>query len=171
MSQVDVRLLHGNPAEIEKLQKVLEGAPNYSKRITGCPPGADDAESLCSIIPEGVDYEDKFVYGIYLDKEMIGCIDVLRGYPKEGTALIGLFLLAETYQQKGYGSLAFELLKKHLSRWEECQILRLGNVRTNEVVFPFWKKMGFAEIGEVKPFNYNEIESEVVVMERPLYEV
>jgi hypothetical protein len=34
---------------------------------------------------------------------MIGCADVIRGYPTPDKAVIGLLLLAESWQQHGFG--------------------------------------------------------------------
>src|SRR5436309_11130953 len=78
---VDLRLLSGGPEEMAALQQVLEGAPTYAERVTGHPPGPADAQSLMTILPPDIDYADKFVWGVLLDDEMVGCADVIRGWP------------------------------------------------------------------------------------------
>ena len=90
---VDLRLLSGGPEEMAALQQVLEGAPTYAERVTGHPPGPADAQSLMTILPPDIDYADKFVWGVMLDGEMVGCADVIRGWPSVDTAHIGLLVL------------------------------------------------------------------------------
>jgi hypothetical protein len=97
-SEITLRLLEGTPAEMTELQRVLEEAPSYSHRVTGLPPGPSDAQSTYSILPPGKTYEDKFVFGIWRAAAMIGVIDVVRGYPTENVAYLGLLLLSEKYQ-------------------------------------------------------------------------
>ena len=83
---VTLRELNGERAEMADLQRVIEAAPRYAQLVTGVPPGQADAQSTYSILPEGKSYDDKFVFGIYLDDRMIGCVDLIRGYPNTSTA-------------------------------------------------------------------------------------
>jgi hypothetical protein len=50
-SDVAIRLLTGDPAQMATLQHVLECAPKYAERVTGAPPGAADAQSTFTILP------------------------------------------------------------------------------------------------------------------------
>src|SRR4051812_8831343 len=85
-----IRLLTGEPRQMEALQRVIEEAPAYAHRITGVPPGPADALSTYTALPTGKDYEDKFVFGIYVGGTMIGCADLIRGFPSANTAMLGL---------------------------------------------------------------------------------
>jgi hypothetical protein len=104
---IGLGLLTGERAEMAALQRVLEGAPRYAERITGAPPGPADAQSTYTVLPEGKGYEDKFVYGVYAGGEMIGCADVIRGWPRPDTAHIGLLLIGARHQRGGYGRAAY----------------------------------------------------------------
>jgi hypothetical protein len=55
------------------------------------------------VLPPGVDYDRKYVYGIVIEtaagtevergteaSELIGCADLIRGWPSPSTVLIGL---------------------------------------------------------------------------------
>jgi hypothetical protein len=86
---VTLRLLCGELSEMRELQRVIEGAPRYAHRITRVRPGQADAQSTYPALPEGKTYDDKFVFGIYLGNEMVGCADLIRGYPNPTTALLG----------------------------------------------------------------------------------
>ena len=48
--------------------------------------------------------------------------------------------------------------------------MRIGVVRSNDIVLPFWSRLGFVETGEIKPYRYANLESETVVMEKPRIE-
>ena len=149
------------------LQRVLEGAPRYAERITGAPPGAPDAQSTYTILPEGKGYEDKFVYGIYERDEMIGCADVIRAWPRPETAHIGLLLFAERHQRRGQGRAAYHAIEREIAT-RGAKRVRIGVVGTNEDVLPFWRKLGFVPTGEVKPYRYGAVESHVTILEKPL---
>ena len=164
---ISLRLLEGEHEEMAAMQRVLEGAPTYAERITGAPPGAADAQSTYSILPEGKGYEDKFVYGIYQGDEMIGCADVIRAWPRPDTTHLGLLLIAERHQRRGHGRSAYRLIENQVRAWG-AKRLRIGVVGTNEDVLPFWRKLGFVPTGEMKPYKYGPIESHVTVMEKPL---
>jgi len=152
-----------------ELQAVLEACPTYAQRVTGLPVGAADAQSTYTVLPEGKSYDDKFVFGVYLGRRMVGCIDLIRGYPDPATALIGLLLIAEPYQRKGIGNTAYRLLESEIRGWRTCSKVRLGIVRTNEAVTPFWQSLGFTPTGEVKPYRYGPVISEVVIFDKVLH--
>ncbi len=165
---VTIRLLNGEPSEMRELQRVLEEAPTYAQRVTGLPVGSADAQSLYIDLPPGKTDEDKFVFGIFLGDEMVGCIDLVRAYPNPTTAHIGLLLISEKYHGQGIGRQAYDLAEQFIREWGTCDTIRLGVVRTNEEVISFWKKLGFEPTGEVKPFHYASVVSETIVFQKPL---
>jgi ribosomal protein S18 acetylase RimI-like enzyme len=54
------------------------------------------------------------------------------------------------------------------ARWPWARRQRLSVVRTNDQVLGFWRRMGFAETGEVRPYRYDTLESEAVLMDKPV---
>lgn len=165
---IDLRELTGERSEMEALQHVIERAPDYMYRVTGHPPGRAEAQSTYVVLPEGKSYDDKFVYGIYLADHMVGCADVIRAYPTEETIMLGLLLLAESYQHQGIGAAAYRLLEDKFRAWPRMTRVRIGVVRTNEQVLPFWRKLGFVETGEVKLYQYDKLVSETIILEKEL---
>jgi RimJ/RimL family protein N-acetyltransferase len=165
---VTIRLLSSELTEMVALQHVLECAPGYAERVTGAPPGAADAQSTFTALPVGKTYEDKFVFGIFAGNEMVGCIDLIRGYPTANAATLGLLLVAEQHQGMGIGRHAYALLERFASSWGNCNVIRLGIVMTNSEVLRFWRKLGFSETGETKPYNYGSVCSQTIIMEKPL---
>ncbi|MGH3830591.1 MAG: GNAT family N-acetyltransferase [Pseudonocardiaceae bacterium] len=151
------------------LQRALEGAPTYAERVSGHQPRADAAQSLLSALPPGMTYDSKYVYGFMIDgPEMIGCVDIIRGWPEPGTALIGLLLLREKDQGHGLGRSAYELVETKVRRWPEIDMIRIPVVRTNATVLPFWQRMGFTETGEVQPYVHDAVVSESIILTKSL---
>ena len=160
--------LSGHPSEMADLQRVLDQAPAYAERVTGAPPGRADAQSMFTILPDGKTYEDKYVFGIYLGSQMVGCADLIKAYPRPDTVLLGLLLIAEPFQGQGIGSAAYRAIEDVIRGWNTCAQIRLGVVRTNAEVLPFWTQLGFIETGESKPYRYGPIVSETIILVKSL---
>ena len=150
---------------MQALQRVLESAPTYSHLVTGVPVGPEDARSAYSSLPPNKSHDDKFVFGIHSDGQMIGCIDVVRGYPAPGTAHIGLLLIDEAHQRRGLGRKAMALLVQRIRAWRTCNNVRIGVVGANAEVLPFWDGLGFRRTGETKPYSHGVVRSEVIILE------
>ena len=165
---IAVRRLDGRPPELRELQRVLEEAPDYALRVTGAPPGDADAQSVFTALPAGKTFADKFVFAIDRDRELVGCADVIRGYPHPATAMLGLFLLSEKHQRRGIGCHAYCLLEEIVRSWGSCERMRIGVVRSNAQVIPFWTRFGFTPTGETRPYRHGAVASEVVVFEKRL---
>jgi GNAT superfamily N-acetyltransferase len=158
-------LLRGAPAEMAALQCVLEAAPAYYQSMTGAPPCGALAQSMFTALPPDKPYDDKFVWGLYAGDAMIGCADVIRGYPVRDKALIGLLLLAEPWQRRGIGRAFAMLVEQAIVRWKEISTLRLGVAVSNPGAHIFWRKMGYLETGEVKRAGPDVI-VDMIIMEK-----
>jgi GNAT superfamily N-acetyltransferase len=99
---------------------------------------------------------------------MIGCIDVIRGYPRPNTATIGLLLIAEGSQRKGIGSEAYRSIEAVIRSWRTCTTARIGVVATNSQVLPFWESLGFVSTGERKTYEYGPIHSQIIILSKEL---
>jgi len=164
---IKLNILKNSEEEIAEVQRVLEEAPIYSLNISGNLPSPEDAREMFSEIPNGRSFDDKFIFGIYLDKEMIGCIALLRKYPDEPTIMLGLLLLSEKYQRKGLGTQAHNKLEEIIKGWKNFEKIRIGVLITNQEVLPFWKKMGYIE-KDRKPYKHGDIETEVIVLDKTI---
>ena len=162
-----LRLLSGAPPEMAALQRVLESAPGYFRTVCGAPPGGAEAQSTFTALPEGRTYDDKFVWGLYSGEAMIGCADVIRGYPSRERAVIGLLLLAESWQRRGLGRAFAALLERAIASWPEIERLRIGVVASNDGALAFWRKLGYRETGETTT-PHSGFVREVIVLEKPL---
>jgi RimJ/RimL family protein N-acetyltransferase len=164
---LSLRRLTGEAAEMAALQCVFEAAPRYFELITGLPPGAAEAQSTFTALPPGKTYDDKRVYGLYASDAMIGCADVIRGYPVREKAVIGLLLIVEPWQGRGLGRAFERLIVRTLDDWPEITTVRIGVVATNAGALAFWRKLGYRETGEMRPPSPLFV-ADVIVLERPL---
>lgn len=143
---LNFRILNPDSSDdVKKLQRVLEGASEYSLLVKGHPPLSSDSEDMFKECPPGKTVEDKIVGGFFLETEMIGCFDMCRGYPDIRTAFIGLLLFIEKYQRCGYGHKALAQICSIANSWN-CRTLRIAVIENNTIAFKFWKREGFTEL-------------------------
>ena len=160
------------PGDVDAVQELIEADPGYTERITGYPPGAADAQSLLMMRPEGLVEEAKVVLGAFDGEQLVAVVDLLRGFPKDGTAFIGLLQVHAGQQGRGYGGSAYGLVQRYVERtWPEVRTMRLAVVDTNaEVATGFWERQGFKATGEARPYRYDKLESTARLYEKQLAE-
>ncbi len=162
------RLSPGDPGAAQVLQQVLEGAPGYSRRITGADPGPGDGAAVLNTLPPGVDHQDKFVFAVVCDGDVVGCADLVRGWPDPTTAHLGLLVITDVHAGRGLGRAAVEELQALARTWPEITTLRLAVVATNAVVLPFWTRTGFDDTGQRHPYRQGDHVSESLILTKPL---
>jgi RimJ/RimL family protein N-acetyltransferase len=165
--KLELKILKDSEENITAVQRVFEETPTYCVRVTGHTATREDAEEIFSSIAPGKEYKDKFVFGIYLDNHLIGCIDLCRGYPDELTVMLGLLLLSEKYQRKGFGTQAHKKLEEIIKGWGNFDKIRIGVLITNQEILPFWKKIGYTEKA-ISPYKHGDIETEVITLNKPI---
>jgi len=162
-----LRTLTGEPAEMAALQAVFEAVPRYFEAVCGAPPGPAEAQSTFTALPPGSSYDDKRVFGLYAGDAMIGVADVVRGWNAADKAIIGLLLLAEPWQGRGFGRAFVALVLQAIRDWPEIATVRVAVAASNPGALAFWRRIGFRETGEVRP-TAPPFVGEVVVLEMPL---
>lgn len=166
--EIKAKLFTGEPVEMAELQWVLENATDYFQRSTGTGPTESEAISLLEAIPPGLSEEDKYVFGFYIGNRLIGCADVVRAWPEEDIAYVGLILLVDECRGRGFGRKIFQLIESEVRSWSEVRKMRLAVLKTNDITEPFFKKMGFRPTGEVRPYMYENLITENVFFEKYL---
>lgn len=115
-------------------------------------------------LPPGCSPDQKSYFGFFdADGDLIAVLDLIRGYPAEGCAFIGFFMVDASRQGTGIGS---QLISKLLDRLRDSGVfrVRLAYVEGNEQSRRFWEKRGFLEVDA--PIDQGEYK--VVPMERRL---
>lgn len=156
------------PEEVDAVQELIEADPAYVERVTGLPPGPADAQSLLMIVPPELPPERKTVYGVRDDSgALVGLVDVLRGYPDEATAYVGLLQIRADLQGRGLGRRAHDALLDVVRGWPEIRTVRLAVVETNaSVAATFWQALGYRPAGEPVPYRYANLETTAQRYER-----
>lgn len=96
-------------------------------------------------LPPGCSPDQKSYFGFFdADGDLIAVLDLIRGYPAEGCAFIGFFMVDASRQGMGIGS---RLVSKLLNRLRGSGVfrVRLAYVEGNEQSRRFWERHGFLE--------------------------
>lgn len=112
--------------------------------------------------------EDKIVFGSWWDGSLIVVTDLLLHWPAYDTAHIGLLLVDGRRQNEGLGRRTLTALDVHAKMWHWLRRWRIAVVRSNAQALGFWERMGYAPTGEVKPYRHGQLESESVILTRPV---
>ena len=131
-----------------------------------CPPFVteDSIRADMAALPLRKTPEDKFYLGFYEGDRLIAVLDLILGFPKEGTAFVGFFMVNKKVQGKGIGTALMQEVYAYL---RQCgfEFVRLGFAKGNPQSEQFWLKNGFERTGvEVQNEGYV-----VVVLEKELY--
>lgn len=154
--------------DISTVQRLFDLAPDYTRRVDGRDPQPDEGEQMFAALPPNKTQADKLIYIFDSTSDALGCADVIRGYPSKEIAWIGLLMFSKAHQSKGFGKRAYSLLEDSISKWSEIKAIRLSVVMTNSEIIPFWKKQGFIQIGELRPYKGAKVETSVMIMEKIL---
>lgn len=133
------------PTDVAAVQQLLEAAPSYSLLVEGRLPKSGDALIAMQELPPGKTRNDKLFGSYWLDNVLVGCLDIVRGYPEQHIAFLGLLLFSEQYQGQGLGTQALSQAKDIARSWK-CTTMRLAVVETNKRAISFWKREGFKEL-------------------------
>ncbi len=152
------------PEDVANVRRVIEGAPAYSLMVKGRSPSPMDAEDVFYELPPGKSAADKLVGGFWFNKEMVGCIEICKGYPEAWIAYIGLLLFSEGSQGRGLGRQALIHARALACSWR-CRALRVAVIKQNERAWKFWKREGFCELYRKAAPGYTD---EAIVMESEL---
>lgn len=166
MSSLSLRELSGTDQDLQDVQSVFDRTPGFMMRTSGRLPLPTDAEDTFAALPPGLGRSTKHVFGVYLGDEIIGCVDLVRGFPNPRTAMLGLLILAQKSQAQGHGRVAYQKIEEFAMGWPEIETMRLAVLGTNQIVVPFWRKLKFIDTGIRKPYEDGPVKSEQMVFEK-----
>lgn len=158
-----VRLL-GTDAELDVLQKFLALIPAQTRAFISDP----EARHLFAMLPPGKSPDSKFLYGAFESGELIGCLDLISGFPDETFAYVGLLALAHDRQGRGAGRAAWRLAESIIASWGGIKKARLGVTLGNDAALSFWKALGFVATGETSVSRDGGSEVPCLLLEKPL---
>lgn len=86
--------------------------------------------------------------GLFQGEALAAVLDLVEGYPGEGTLYIGLLELEVQFHRQGLGTRLLRALKTAAQK-AGFSSLRLGCYERNAPGLAFWNAMGFEKEGEV----------------------
>lgn len=155
-----VRLKHAHA-----LQRLLDSNPDYARRVGG----GESAEEALTIRPPGTEASQKFDLGLWEGDELVAFSDVIRGWPSEEIAYIGLLMTHGERHRTGLGQRMHLAVLDLVAGWPEITTLRLAIVATNkDEAEPFWRRLGYLPTGDEKPYETESLKTVAHIWERPL---
>jgi ribosomal protein S18 acetylase RimI-like enzyme len=137
-----LRPIEAGTSDLAALQALHLRCADFVLATTGHPPRDDEAARLLAVVPPGKSPADKLVLGLHRDGEMVGVVDLLRGYPGPTDWYIGLFLLSPAVRGAGLGaSVVDEIVERVMA--EGGRALHLIVLEDNPRALAFWRRHRF----------------------------
>jgi len=157
--------------DLGAIQGLLDKCLDYMLLVDGHPADPDGVEEDFQFVPPGKTLDDKFVFGIYnQQKDLVGMLDAMRGYPDETTWWIGLLLFVPEVRSQGIGQKVLHGFIEYV-RLNGAQALMLGVVEQNQLAYKFWSRMGFEFVRQTEPQQFGDKTQAVNIMRRLLLDV
>ncbi len=150
--------------DVTALFRLLEQTSEYSLLVEGRMSTLQDARNELTDLPIGKTMADKLFGGYWEDGTLVGCIDLVRGYPDPDIAYLGLLLFARSHQGQGFGVRALEHVMDVARNWQ-CTALRLAVIDKNTRGLRFWQREGFVELYRKPTTRFT---GDAIVLERVL---
>jgi GNAT superfamily N-acetyltransferase len=162
---LDFRLLSADSEDdVASLFCLFEQTTEYSLLVEGQLPTLQDARDELVDLPSGKTMYDKFFGGYWKDGTLLGCVDLIRGYPDDNIAYLGLLLFAESHHGHGLGVQALNHVIELARSWQ-CNALRLAVIDKNTRGLRFWLREGFSELYR-KPTT--QFTGDAIILQRAL---
>lgn len=129
--------------------------------------GPETAADLFKELPPGKDDEDKFILGLFKQEHLIGIIEGVKDYPREGTWFIGQMMVDSQRRGGGLGASFFD----EFQGWAQdhkARTLRLAVLEENQKAERFWKRRGFEFMEKKSNRPVGEITANLKVYEKKL---
>lgn len=151
-----------------QIHQVMASHTEYSLRVTGTPPSMADAEACLTEVPDGHSPDDLKVLGVFDEATLIGFTVVLKHFPTPDKAHIALLMIHADYKGQGLAEALHRELICRLKDEGDITATRLNVVATNNIVVPFWERLGYRETDPPRPYVAGNVESQVRVFQREL---
>jgi ribosomal protein S18 acetylase RimI-like enzyme len=130
--------------ETADLQDLHERCSDYYLLVEGVPTRPTSAEEDLADTPPGKSLSDKFMFGVYADRQMVGVLDLVRDHPAEREWWIGVLLLDPEARGSGLGSRLYGAAREWV-RAQGGEAIHLSVLDGNPAAKRFWRRHGFQE--------------------------
>ena len=123
-------------------QLIIETKDYFSDYQTATPSLEEIRAEFWLDVPPNIPLNQKKLFGIFVDNQLIGFVDLLLDYPKTQSATLGYLVLHQKMRKQGLGALIYQQIESQLVQYQ-YQNVRLGVITANLPAYYFWTKMGF----------------------------
>ncbi|MEH6415540.1 GNAT family N-acetyltransferase [Pseudomonas sp. CGJS7] len=160
MNKLEIKVL--DSSWLPSIAEICLGNVDYYYHMNEAPESSFVAHTFESL-PPGTIPSQKCNLGIFMGGELVAYVEMVKSYPDDCCAMIGLLMVKKHYQGKGLGSQIVSLTLENLRR-EGFSEVYLSCSSTDAHARRFWINRGFVETGDVD--EYDDIS--LVAMERHL---
>ena len=131
--------------DLPALLALCESNPAYYE-LYGERPTLENLAQTLRALPPGCHADQKEFLGFFEDSDLVAVMDVIRGYPNERAAYVGLLMVDGSRQGRGIGTQVMRAELRRL-RAKSFSRVRLAYINGNEPARCFWGKLGFKPSG------------------------
>jgi GNAT superfamily N-acetyltransferase len=106
------------------------------------------AADALRVLPPSSNPAQKYLWAIWIDGELVGCLDVVRQWPTRRTLSIGFLMIDRPLRGQGIGLAVITQLRERTRAWAAIHRWRVAVVQSQRDALRFWKSAGFIETGE-----------------------
>ena len=121
----------------------------------GLPPSEADAREIFEFIPPRSSGATKLPIGIFLAEELIGVMDVLRGYRTASEWYLGFMLFAPSFRSQGFGTEIHNEFVSYARRAGAHRLL-IAVLEANESARRFWHRLGYRKVKDYPPRQFGK---------------
>jgi RimJ/RimL family protein N-acetyltransferase len=137
-------------ADLDLVIQLNKNCGDFFLFQNGLPPSEDDAREVLESVPPQSDGAAKLPIGIFLSEELIGVMDVLRGYRTASEWYLGFMLFAPSFRGQGFGTEIHNEFVSYARRAGARQLL-LAVLEENESARRFWLRLGYRKVKDYPP--------------------
>lgn len=131
--------------DVPDILALCEVNPIYYKHYKS-EPSTDNIKQTLKALPPNKTKKDKYFIGFYDDDSLVAILDLIVGYPNEGIAYIGWFMIHREVQGCGVGTKIMVEILSYL-REKKFSYVQLAYIKGNQQAKKFWIRNRFTQIG------------------------
>ena len=142
-------------ADLDLVIRLNETCSDFFFFQNGLPPSEEDAREVFESLPPQSDGVTKLPVGIFNSGELVGIMDVLRGYRTCSDWYIGFMLLAPSVRGQGFGTEVHDEFVRYARRRGSKRLL-LAVLEANESARRFWLRLGYRKVRDYPPRQFGQ---------------
>ncbi|MDH5804871.1 MAG: GNAT family N-acetyltransferase [Gemmatimonadota bacterium] len=139
--------------DMKAVQSLFDEASDYFEKATGMKPGPDEAKRAFVAGPPNKQVSDKRIIGVFDDQDaLIGILDGLVDFPKDGEWTMGMLLLIPEARGRGIGGAVLDAYEQWASE-NGCKRFHTALMADMEQSAKFLENRGYRIARTVENYN------------------